>query len=203
LKHHKERHGGGLRMKLVDIEIGLHQLGVKRGDILEVHSSVNSLGWVEGGAATVVDALMNVVGPEGTLVMSAYPVSKPLPLNEREKALGILAKVQIYSEDYIGPTGMGVIADEFCRRPGTHLGAGIHRVCAWGNEAARHSQGYHVLLEEDGRVLLLGVGIGSCSSMHQAEKVGIPPEVAELFRAAGGHPPGVPAGYVHLLRQHA
>jgi aminoglycoside N3'-acetyltransferase len=34
----------------------------------------------------------------------------------------------------------------------------------------------------DGAALLLGVGIGYCSSMHQAEKVGIPNEVTACFK---------------------
>ncbi|MBN1813733.1 MAG: AAC(3) family N-acetyltransferase [Anaerolineae bacterium] len=153
-----------------DIENGLRALGLGPGDAVEVHSSLSSFGRVEGGAAVVVDALMAVVGEEGALVMSAYPVSKPLPLTETEKARGILAKVQLFGEDYDGPTGMGVIADEFRHRPGTMLGPGFHRVCAWGRDAALHAErGYAHLLEVDGWVLLLGVGIGYCSSMHQAE----------------------------------
>ena len=169
-------------LTLSDIEDGLRQLGLPRGAAVEVHSSLSSLGWVEGGAPAVVDALMNVVGQEGALVMSAYPVSKPLPLTEEEKARGILAKVRLYGEDYDGPTGMGAIADEFRSRPGTILGSGFHRVCAWGHNAEQHSKGYHYLLETDGWVLLLGVGIGYCSSMHQAEKVGIPTQVTEYFK---------------------
>jgi aminoglycoside N3'-acetyltransferase len=153
-----------------DIEDGLRALGLGRGDVVEVHSSLSSFGWVEGGAAAVVDALMAVIGEEGALVMSAYPVSKLLPLTEAEKARGILAKVQLFGEDYDGPTGMGVIADEFRHRPGTVLGPGFHRVCAWGRDAALHAErGYAHLLETDGWALLLGVGIGYCSSMHQAE----------------------------------
>ena len=69
----------------IEIEDGLQQLGLTRGDAVEVHSALSSLGWVEGGAATVVDALLNVVSEEG-VVMSAYPVSKPLLLTEEEKA---------------------------------------------------------------------------------------------------------------------
>ena len=153
-----------------DIEDGLRELGLRRGDVVEVHSSLSAFGWVEGGAATVVDALMAVVGEEGALVMSAYPVSKPLPLTEAEKVRGILAKVQLFGEDYDGPTGMGVIADEFRRRPRAVLGPGFHRVCAWGRDAVLHAErGYAHLLDMDGWVLLLGVGIGACSSMHQAE----------------------------------
>lgn len=167
-----------------DMEEGLRQLGLGRGDVVEVHSSLSSFGWVEGGAAAVVDALMAVVGEEGALVMSAYPVSKLLPLTEAEKARGILAKVQLFGEDYDGPTGMGVIADEFRHRPGTVLGPGFHRVCAWGRDAALHAErGYEHLLEVDGWVLLLGVGIGYCSSMHQAEiGVQFPEEIKKYWQ---------------------
>ena len=165
-----------------EIEDGLKQLGLARGDIVEVHSSLSSFGWVEGGAATVVNALMEVVGEEGAIVMSAYPVSKPLPLTDQEKERGITAKVRLFGEDYDGPSGMGAIADEFRHRPATVLGPGFHRVCAWGHNAQLLSRGYQHLLEADGWVLLLGVGIGYVSSMHQAEKVGIPPEVVECVR---------------------
>lgn len=165
-----------------DIEKGLQQLGLSRGDIVEVHSSLNSLGWVQGGAVAVVNALMEVVGDEGALVMSAYPVSKALPLTQQEHARGILAKVRIYPLEYDGPTGMGAVADEFRHRPGVAIGRGIHRVCAWGKDSELLSEGYHQLLEKDGWVLLLGVGIGYCSSMHQAEKVGIPPEITANFK---------------------
>ena len=165
-----------------DIEVGLRQLGLGQGDAVEVHSSLSSFGWVEGGALTVVDALMNVVGENGTLVMSAYPVSLPLPLTEQEKGRGILAKVQIFGEDHDGRTGMGAIADEFRRRPGTSLGRGIHRVCAWGRNAELHSKGYQHLLDVDGWALLLGVDIHRCSGMHVAEgRVGIPAEITKRF----------------------
>jgi aminoglycoside N3'-acetyltransferase len=165
-----------------EIEAGLKHLGLTRGDTVEVHSSLSSFGWVEGGAATVVNALMEVVGEEGAIVMSAYPVSKPLPLTDREKERGITAKVRLFGEDYDGPSGMGAIADEFRHRPATVLGPGFHRVCAWGHNAQLLGEGYQHLLEIDGWVLLLGVGIGYVSSMHQAEKVGIPPEVVECVK---------------------
>ena len=163
------------------IEDGLLQLGLRSGQIVEVHSSLSSLGRVEGGAGTVINAFMNVVGPEGAIVMSAYPVSKLLPLTEEEISRGILGKVRVFDDDYCGPTGMGVIADEFCLRPDTVLGPSPHRVCAWGRNAEQLSQGYQVLLEMDGDVLLLGVDIERCSCMHQAEKTPLPPEIAGLF----------------------
>jgi aminoglycoside N3'-acetyltransferase len=167
----------------MDIEASLQQLGLARGAVAEVHSSLRSFGEVVGGAAAVVNALMNVVGVEGALVMSAYPVSRVLPLTEAEKARGLLAKVRLFGLDYEGPTGMGAIADEFRHRPGTVLGPGFHRVCAWGYDASRHSQGYNHLLAVDGWVLLIGVDIHRCSCMHTAEaKVAWPQALTDYFR---------------------
>ncbi|HNT78229.1 MAG TPA: AAC(3) family N-acetyltransferase [Anaerolineae bacterium] len=163
------------------LEAGLRDLGLTRGAAVEVHSSLSSLGQVEGGAATVVDALMAVVGEAGTLAMPAFPISKPLPLTAEEKARGILAKAQLYGLDYDGPTGMGVIADELRRRPGAIVGPGFHRVCAWGRDAERLSAGFGALVEADAWALLLGVNIERCSSMHHAERVGLPDEVTRCF----------------------
>ena len=47
----------------------LRQLGVKKGDILMVHSSLSSMGWVAGGPVAVIQALMGVLTKEGTLIM--------------------------------------------------------------------------------------------------------------------------------------
>ena len=44
----------------------LKNLGVELGDTLFIHSSFKSLGPVEGGAGTVVGALEDAVGREGT-----------------------------------------------------------------------------------------------------------------------------------------
>jgi len=128
----------------------------------------------------VVDALMNVVGPEGALVMSAYPLTPALPLTEEEKARGMAWKVRKLAEDSRERTGMGAIADEFRARPGVVCGTGLHRVCAWGRDALLHSQGYQRLLDSDGWALLLGVDINRCSSMHAAEQAGIPDRIAKL-----------------------
>lgn len=165
-----------------DIEQALRALGLGLGDAVEVHSSLSRMGRVAGGAATVIAALQQVVGQAGAIVMSAYPVSLPIPLKEEEQARGITWKVRILPPDSDEPTGMGAVADLFCRLPGTVTGQGLHRVCAWGREAGRHSQGYQHLRSIDGWVLLIGVGIYRCSSLHLAEQVPIPPEISACWR---------------------
>src|SRR5689334_9118344 len=47
----------------------LERLGVAEGDLLMVHASMRRVGPVEDGAAGVVRALEDAVGPAGTLVM--------------------------------------------------------------------------------------------------------------------------------------
>ncbi len=158
-----------------EIVEALKRLGLGRGAAVEVHSSMGRIGSVEGGARTVIDALMEVVGEEGAMVMSAYRVTLPLPLTEEEKKKGIIAKVRKLNESTDHRTGMGIIVDTFCNVPGTYLGEGINRVCAWGRDAKLHSRGYEYLLSVDGWVLLIGVDINRCSCMHTAEdKVGCP-----------------------------
>ena len=50
-----------------DIAEALRQVQVSRGAVVYVHSSLSSMGYVQGGADTVIDAFLNAVGPEGTL----------------------------------------------------------------------------------------------------------------------------------------
>ena len=166
-----------------DIVEGLLRLGLEPGAAVEVHSSLSSLGFVEGGAVTVIQSLMEVVGEEGALVMSAYPVTPPLPLTEAEKARGIRAKVRYLDDGETCKTGMGIISDTLRWWPDTCLGEGLHRVCAWGKNAQLHSQGYSYLLSIGGWVLLIGVDIDRCSSMHTAEgKVEWPKSIIENFK---------------------
>jgi aminoglycoside 3-N-acetyltransferase len=166
-----------------DIIDDLRRLGLARGAAIEVHSSLSSLGFVEGGALTVINALMDVVGEDGAIVMSAYLVTPLLPLTEEEKRKGITAKVRMLAEKENCKTGMGIIVDTFCKLPNEYLGKGRHRVCAWGHNAKLHSQGYEYLLSIDGWVLLIRVDIHRCSCMHTAEgKVEWPREIIEHFQ---------------------
>ena len=165
-----------------DIVRGLQDLGVCQGMALEVHSALSSLGWVEGGAAAVIEALIEAIGPEGTLIMSAYPVSPALPVTQAETARGITWKVRIL-EDPNERTGLGLIVDTFRQRPDVILGQGLHRVCAWGCDAVQHAQGqYRHLVEIDGWTLLIGVGVDRISSLHLAEEnPGLPADLRRIF----------------------
>jgi aminoglycoside 3-N-acetyltransferase len=59
-------------LNLHDLISGFRQLGLDEGDTLLVHSSFKSLGPVDGGPPTVVQALEAALGPEGTLIMPTF-----------------------------------------------------------------------------------------------------------------------------------
>ena len=59
-------------LRFDELVTGFEQLGLGNDDVLMVHSSYKSLGGVEGGAETVVDALREVVGEKGTVLFPTF-----------------------------------------------------------------------------------------------------------------------------------
>src|SRR5688572_17543950 len=93
---------------------GLARIGVEPGATLVVHSSLRAIGWVLGGAPTVVRALLSSVGPDGTLAM---PAATPLcadPATWREPEVppaladGMRARLPAF-DARTTPTSMGAV----------------------------------------------------------------------------------------------
>ncbi len=162
-----------------DVLNGLKLLGVHSKMALEVHCSLSRFGYVEGGSAALIDALIEAVGIEGAIVMPSFRFSRQQPLTEEDKRLGLTLKIQIISEDEES-SGMGIVSDTFRKRPDVKTGEGIFRVSAWGQDADKHSAGFQHLIDSDGFALMLGVDIYSLSSMHYVEDV-LPKEIRSRF----------------------
>jgi aminoglycoside 3-N-acetyltransferase len=80
-------------VRKADLVQGLAALGIGAGDTLLLHSALSSLGQVEGGAPTVVEAFLAVLGPAGTLVVPTLPdVSKPFAAESSPSAVGQLTE---------------------------------------------------------------------------------------------------------------
>lgn len=167
-----------------EILAGLRRLGMRQGGLLEVHSSLRALGQVEGGADTVIEALMETVGGHGAIVMPSYPVGPGLPASPAESQRGMTWKVRVLSfDDHTTSTGMGVIADRFRDRPDTIRGTdSFFSYTAWGKDASLLAQGLAPLVKSGGQVLLLGVQMDRCSCLHLAEeRVSLPEPLRRLM----------------------
>ena len=64
-----------------DLEQKFIDLGIKRGDIVLTHVSLSSMGYVIGGPESLYNALRNVVGEEGTIVVPSQTVEISDPVN--------------------------------------------------------------------------------------------------------------------------
>ena len=54
-----------------DLMKDFEELGLKKKNAVLIHSSLKSIGLVEGGANTVIDALLDVIGEQGALMVPA------------------------------------------------------------------------------------------------------------------------------------
>ncbi len=156
------------------------KIGINKGDILEVHSSLSSFGYIEGGADNVIDALIDCVGEEGTIYMPALRLSPELTLTEEDKKLGITVKIKILPENAT-KTAMGLIADTFRQRNDVATGDGIFRISGWGkyaDEAVKSGLDYAIY--NGGKALLLGVDIYKLTAMHYMEDA-LPEKIKNAF----------------------
>ena len=165
-----------------DIIRGLGELGLRKGDVLNVHSSLSSFGHVEGGAETVIAALMDVLTEEGTLMLPSYGDFQG----------GEYGKVQpgaVIFDVRSSPSKMGRITDVFWRMPGvrrsihpTHCQAAWGKRRDWileGHERCLQSCGYGTPLWKlpqcDGKILLIGVDHRNNTFIHTLEDAGPAP----------------------------
>lgn len=158
----------------------LKKIGLQEGMEIEVHSSLSSLGYVEGGADTVIEALMECVTERGSIFMPSLCFGPELELTDEDRDMGITVKIKILSED-APRTAMGIIADTFRQREDVITGAGVIRTSGWGlhaDEAAKNGLNY--VIRNGGKALLLGVDIYKLTAMHYMEDI-IPKEISDMF----------------------
>jgi aminoglycoside 3-N-acetyltransferase len=141
------------------------------GDSLIVHASLRTVGRVEGGADAVIDALLETVGPEGTIVAPTFS-------NLRFSA----DSVEPDPSNCIASEVVGVLPERLMRRPDayrsrhrafsfTALGSNAEFITA---EAPFHypmgtNSPLARLFQLNGGVLLLGVGHEANSAIYLAE----------------------------------
>jgi aminoglycoside 3-N-acetyltransferase len=176
----------------------LRRLGVVQGDTLLVQSSLRSLGFVVGGSVAVVQALLDVVGPAGTVVVPAYTSGNSDPsrwVSTRRRAVPeawwplIRDHLPAFDPAMTPSEGVGRVAETVRGWPGAYRSAHPQTsFAAVGRDADRitagHQRDCHLgpgsplgrLAEAGARILLLGVPYAVCTGFHLAEyQVSDPP----------------------------
>ncbi|HTX02802.1 MAG TPA: AAC(3) family N-acetyltransferase [Candidatus Acidoferrales bacterium] len=157
-----------------DLARDLRAAGIKNGDVLFVHTSLAKIGNVDGGAATVIAALTQAVGKNGTLAMPAYGTAEAALRAHRDGN-----PVDLRTE----PSQTGKITEAFRRTAGVVRSSHpFSSVCAWGAQAEFLTSGHaneericHSdspiarFLQLGGKVVGLGVSLGPVSFYHVIE----------------------------------
>lgn len=171
-----------------DILSALAQLGVQEGQSVMVHTSLSSLGYVCGGAQTVIEALIQALGPQGTILMPTQSWKNLDPstgvhweLSEQWWPL-IREHWPAYDKRITPTNTMGAVAEMFRTWPGTLRSDHPARsVAAWGKYARQLTENHDLsnifgdgspiarLYDRNGYVLLLGVGYDKNTSLHLAD----------------------------------
>lgn len=166
----------------------LRTLGIKEGEIILLHSSLSSLGWVSGGAETVVHALLDTLSGTGTLVVPSHTGDNSDPGTWQSPAVPEEwhAKIRDTMPGYDARTTrtfrMGAIVETVRTWPGAarsaHPQTSFAAVgCKAAELVADHSVGCRFgeespiarLEAANARILLLGVGFQRCTAFHLAE----------------------------------
>lgn len=171
-----------------DILSAFSEIGLKKGQVVMVHTSLSSIGYVCGGAQTIIEALIETVGAEGTIMM---PTQSWKNLDPEDGVHWTVAEEywQIIRDNWpaydkkITPTNtMGAVAEMFRSWPGTVRSDHPARsVAAWGKHAEYLTSDHDLenifgegspigkLYELDGSVLLIGVDYDKNTSIHLAD----------------------------------
>ncbi len=171
-----------------DILAAFRELGIRQGMTVMTHTSLSSLGYVCGGAQTVIEALLETVTREGTIVMPTQSWKNLDP------DVGVHSEISeadwqrlrdhwpAYDKRLTPTQTMGTVAEMFRQWPGTLRSDHPARsVAANGRHARRLTKSHDLqnifgdgspigrLYNLDAYVLLIGVGYDKNTSLHLAD----------------------------------
>jgi aminoglycoside 3-N-acetyltransferase len=157
-----------------DIAEGFRALGLNTGDAVLVHSSLKSFGRVDGGADTVIDGVLDALGPDGTLIAPTltghenFSPANPPHIDLRTQ-----------------PCWTGLIPETVRLRPkavrSTHP---THSCAALGGLADELTRGHHIsptpcgttspyfrVAMAGGYIAMVGCTLSSCTTFHTVEEI--------------------------------
>ncbi len=103
-----------------DIILVLKKMGLKEGDNVFIHCSWDEFYNYDGTEKDLIDAIISVIGSDGTLIMPAYPLKK------KGKVFNVKKTV----------TAAGLLSETFRKYPGVKRSINVdHSVCALGPQS--------------------------------------------------------------------
>ena len=161
-----------------EIVSGLQKLGLEAGAKVLVHSSLSSLGYVEGGADAIIEALIEAAGPRGTVLVPTLTGSEALNADNPP-----------FYDPSETPCWTGRIPETLRQRPNAIRSLHpTHSVAAIGPNARALTRDHELsvtpcgpdspygrLAQAGGSILLLGVTHSVNTTFHHIEEiVGVP-----------------------------
>jgi aminoglycoside 3-N-acetyltransferase len=180
----------------------LEALGLRSGQFVMLHVSMRSLGFVVGGAMSLLDAVLDVLGPTGTLMLPAHsgdlsdPATWQAPPVPAAWIDEVRAAMPAFDPARTPTWGLGVVPELFRTWPGvvrsTHPAVSL---AARGPLAAEILKDHSLddphgersplarACEHGVRLLLLGVGWNRATLLHLAERRAQPDAAPVMSRA--------------------
>jgi len=153
----------------------LKKIGLKKNDSVLVHSSLSKIGFVEGGPKTIVDALQEVVGAEGTLLFPTFPAAGRNKTHLEENPVFDVKNT---------PSQMGSITEYFRKLEGCKRSLHPTDAVAASGPLSDYFTNSHFgqltpynehspfrkLCSKNGKILMLGTTLnGACTNLHTLE----------------------------------
>ncbi len=167
----------------------LIRMGLAQGDLVLMHVSMRRLGWIIGGAQTLLEAALEVLGDKGTLVMPGFSshISDPADWNSPPVPASWVGEIRdnmpLFDVDLTPTRGIGQVAEALRALPATlrsphpndsflahgPMAAELVRTHALEKSLGRGSP-LGRLHDKGAKVLLLGAEYDSCTCFHLAEE---------------------------------
>ncbi|MEJ2250554.1 MAG: AAC(3) family N-acetyltransferase [Candidatus Lokiarchaeota archaeon] len=163
-------------------------LGVSKGSIIILHSSLSKIGWTIGGAVSVIKALQKTLTHDGTLVMPSFSSDNSDPYRWEnppvpESWWGIIRQnMPAFSQEFTPTRGLGTIPETFRKFPDVYRSDHpMSSFAAWGKHAKIITKNHGLtsdlgegsplahIYNLNGYILLLGVNHSNNTSLHLAE----------------------------------
>jgi aminoglycoside 3-N-acetyltransferase len=165
----------------------LQRLGIRPNETVMLHASVKAVGWVVGGPDVVLQSILDVIGPDGTLMMLSSWEDRPYHILKWSKEKQETYRAQCPPFDHKtsrANRNYSILAEYLRTRPGafrsfhpenSFSAVGARAKWITDNQPLQYGMGQGSplakLCEVDGKVLLLGELFDSVTLTHYAEYI--------------------------------